>query len=95
MHPQQPLAPRECVIMRDPLPPLFAAICWGGQLSQCLYSTPPRWAPRFTPTALLLRDWWADLLVQLKHFSDGDRAGILGSYKNWRACKTASMRSAL
>ncbi|HEX4348955.1 MAG TPA: hypothetical protein VH251_01140, partial [Verrucomicrobiae bacterium] len=72
--------------------PLFqyAAICWGGQLAQCLYGTPPNWAPQYKPTALLLRDWWAAMMVQIKRFSDGDRAGIMASYKNsWRACKSS------
>jgi hypothetical protein len=73
------------------IPPFqFAVICWGGQMAQCVFGTPPSWAPPYRPTALLLRDWWAAMLVQIKRFSDGDRAGILASYENsWRACKTA------
>jgi hypothetical protein len=68
----------------------FAAICWGGQLAQCLYGTPPVWAPPFRPTSFLLRDWWAAMLVQLKRFSPNDREGIMASYRtSWRACKTA------
>jgi hypothetical protein len=68
----------------------FAVICWCGPLAQCVFGTPPEWAPPYKPTARLLRDWWAAMLVQIKKFSAGDRAGILGDYKrSWRACKLA------
>ncbi len=68
----------------------FAIISWGGQLAQCLYGTPPDWAPPFKPTALLLRDWWAGMEVQINRFSASDRAGIDGCYRqSWRACKSA------
>jgi hypothetical protein len=67
-----------------------ATISWAGPLAQCLYGTPPEYAPPYKPTALLLKDWFSAMATQLKRFSDGDRAGILTGYKcSWRACKSA------
>ncbi len=73
------------------IPPLqFAVICWAGQLAQCLFAEPPPWAPAYKPSALLLKDWFGAMMVQIKEFSPTDRQGILACYKQaWRACSTS------
>lgn len=80
-----------CTYDEGRIPPLqFAIISWGGQLAQCLYATPPSWAPQYRPAALLLKDWFDGMMVQLKKFSPTDRLGILADYRrSWRACRSA------
>jgi hypothetical protein len=67
----------------------LAAISWSGMLAQCLYAEPPTWMPPFKPSRLMLRHWHGMAMVQIKLFSEGDRAGILGYRDTWRACKSA------
>lgn len=65
-------------------------ISFAGILGQCMFATPPGWAPPFRPSEKTLRDFHMMVMHQLERLSDTDRLGILGDYRHsWRACRSA------
>lgn len=67
----------------------YAAICWAGIISLCLFGVAPTWAPPFKLTKRMLRDWCSMIYHQRQRLSDADRRGINGYADTLRACKSA------